>query len=548
MAGINIPFTSDTAPFLRGIKDVEGSLDDVKDSLDDLDRTAEDVGDDAGRALADGVEDGLDDVGRAAKDAGQEIADGIEDGLDDAGRAAKDAGDEIGDRLEDGADKAADSADDLERKFSDAFDKVKADAQSAGDDVGREVKRGTDEAGEGFDELKDEAGSSGREAAASFSGEFDDITDFVQETAANAFSGFGPAGAAAGIAAALGLGVLTAEIEKAKERAQEAAENVGDLAGEMIDLGSTDRSAEQIRDALREAATEAEDGTNQLSEWADMAAAAGVSADDFALAMVGDTEALVRVNEQLAESEREVNAAAEEQEPVMEDLRYTYRGAHGEVVHLRTGIDEARGALEEQGTATDEAARLFGLYQDSVDGGTEANIRHEESMRELSEAVSDYLGSAGEDWEEYTEDGVVNLDEYNAHIERHAEAVGNFQRNLITASATLSDEALAYIREMGPEAAPLLQAFVDAPLDQQQRTAENWDRLARVSSDSYEAGLDLTGPIGREIGNAQGYADRNPVRVGITLSAHNLGAQVGAAVAAARPAPIPVTFTAKTIR
>lgn len=169
-----IQLLSDVAGFIRGTDDVTKALDDVADSLDDL-----------------------------ARDTKQN------------------------------ADKAADS---LEREFSDAMREVRKETKDTSRKMGDDLKHGTKEAGEGFDDLKDEARDSAKEAAASFSGEFDDVADYVQEVLAQALSGFGPIGAAAGLAAAAGIGFLVSSLQDAAEKAEEAQEDVKGLAAELYDV------------------------------------------------------------------------------------------------------------------------------------------------------------------------------------------------------------------------------------------------------------------------------------------------------------------------
>lgn len=136
----------------------------------------------------------------------------VVDALDDVGRG----GDRTGDKLEK-------TLKDVERRAKDAGDGIKKG-------LGGGIK-------EGLDEAKNEAGQSGREAAASFGGGFEDIVDFVQETAANAFSGFGPIGAAAGIAVAAAIGTLMSNAATAQEKLNEARESAADLASTMYQNG-----------------------------------------------------------------------------------------------------------------------------------------------------------------------------------------------------------------------------------------------------------------------------------------------------------------------
>ncbi|MFT4296530.1 MAG: hypothetical protein QM582_14070 [Micropruina sp.] len=175
---------SDVRQFLKGTADVEKALDDVAGSLDDLAR-------------------------ETAKD----------------------------------ADKAGDA---IERSFSDALKEVRQETKKTARDMGDDLKRGTKDAGEGFDDLKDEAKDSAKEAAASFSGEFEDVADYVQEVLAQALQGFGPIGAAAGIAAAAGIGILVANLQDSAEKAKEAQEAVADLAGQLYDVKGDPRALDYL--------------------------------------------------------------------------------------------------------------------------------------------------------------------------------------------------------------------------------------------------------------------------------------------------------------
>jgi hypothetical protein len=107
----------------------------------------------------------------------------------------------------------------------------------------REIARQADRAGkdtkdglsDGLKGAAKEAEQSGKEAAQSFSGGFDDVADFMQETLAQAFGGFGPLGAAAGVALAAALGAALAGAADAQEKLEEARSRASDLAQTLYD-------------------------------------------------------------------------------------------------------------------------------------------------------------------------------------------------------------------------------------------------------------------------------------------------------------------------
>lgn len=147
----------------------------------------------------------------------------------------------------------------LERTFSDQqretgqlrkeYDKLGDQIRTSGRrgrDFGDDVQAGTDKAKRGMDEFKDEANSTAREAAASFDGSAESAADAFQEVAANAFAGFGPAGAAAGLAAAIGLGTVLTAITEQQEAADELKARLTDAYIAAAEEGRNYLDVQQI--------------------------------------------------------------------------------------------------------------------------------------------------------------------------------------------------------------------------------------------------------------------------------------------------------------
>lgn len=318
---IRIPIISDVKDFLRGTSDVEDALDDVVDSLDELNDEAK---------------------------------------KDDATEALRD--------IEDGAKDAESAVDGLERKFRDAMDDVKKDADDAGRKIGKDLDDGFDKAKQGADDFKNEAGQSGREAAASFGGGFDDVGDFVQETAANAFGGFGPIGAIAGGAAAIGVGLVVAELEKAKQRAEELKALARDLADQLRETGQVDL-ADNLTDYLFEHA----DALDKIKQGAEDI---GVSFEDLKSAYLGDEEALARVN-----------AATEEYGSGIQNLGEYLSG------NAAAAYDMAQ-AANDNAQAQELAEEVIGEVADTTAGAAEAALAQAEALdasREAAERARDTL-------------------------------------------------------------------------------------------------------------------------------------------------------------
>lgn len=511
-----LSLVSDVRDLLRGTKDTEEALDQVADSLDDLSSAGSDAGSDLTKSV-DKAADSLDDLADQGKDAGKDVAKGL-------------------DKVTDSADEVGDETKKMERKFSDAVDSMKSGAKSAGKSIGDDVQRGTKEASEGVSEFKDEARDSAREAAASFSGEFDDVGDLVQETLANALAGFGPVGAAAGMAAAAGIGILISSLQASAEEAEETKNKVIDLANELAET-SGDPAALDWASRLRDTLTEITDDKSwiefwqdaprtRLEEWSDAADTYGLSMSDMARSVTGDMDALARVYDDI---DSKIAAA--------EATTQTYVTANGQVV---TVVDPAvdalgklRSELEEQTGVTQDAIALNAQMEDALAGIGDAAADSAQVTEDYQSSVVDSLTGAGEAWDQYVEDGKVNLSEYNAAIEAQAAAVESFEANLVTASSNLSQEALDYIRSLGPEAAPLLQAFVDAPLEEKQRTATNWDTLGRAATDGYKQSLKLDSATSSAVSAAQRTANGNPITFKTQLQ-NDLQEQINWAATTAR--------------
>lgn len=245
--GISISVASDTRDFLRGVKTgVLEPLEDVTDALKDVERES----DTAGSALEDAMRDGQ----RKTEDAADEVKD-LKDALRDAERNAKDMG-------------------------------------RAGKDAGDDVRDGMRRAEDGVNDFREEAQSSARESAASFRGGFDEIADLGQEVLANAFTGFGPAGAAAGLAAAAGLGLAVGAYEAIDEANRESQERITEWAQRFVDAGSTVLNSGSIVAAMNDIILDAEkyaEAGRAAEQW-------GVSTETAVLAMAGNQTAIEDVS------------------------------------------------------------------------------------------------------------------------------------------------------------------------------------------------------------------------------------------------------------
>jgi len=516
MAGINIDILANTRQFQAGTKDVEKALDGVADSLDHLALDAARSADQASDALSDGFRDSGRDVERAIDDA--------EDSLKDLSRAAeregRDAGDELADGVKDGAKDAETALEKTERSFKELADTAKR--EDPGKSLGDSVRKGTDEAGEGLGEFKDEANSTAREAAASFDGSAASIGDAFQEVAANAFAGFGPAGAVAGLAAAAGLGLVFAQVEKNDERTEQLREQVAALADEYISTGRIGGVAmSTVADNIRDMALATEDGETTLADLRKTADDAGVSFEKLAKAKAGDADAL---DELIDATDRQIEAL-KNQDVSQQAVAGSGLRARDSHDNQRAALIDLRDTLEEQVTTQDRAADSARNYADT---NADAMLRAAEASQDYSEQVQDAYADAGAGIDDYVGGSVEALQEYTEQARIQAEAVAAYQQNMVTLSSQLSADALAYVQSLGPAAAPLIQDFVNAPLDQRQATADVWNKLGATSSTAF--GSKLQSDLDASYFSTDVDLKTNPGAIQTALNSRNYSVSVEARV------------------
>jgi hypothetical protein len=474
---IRIPIIADVVDAIRGARNLGESFDDVADALGDVDHAADDA---SGGA-------------RKMDSAFQDVAGALGD-VDHAAAGIAEVGDQ--------ADAAKRDADGMEKSFREAFDSVRKESKSAADGVGS-IKEGTAEASEGVKEFGREARRRPRKrSAASFDGSADSIAGSFQELAANAFAGFGPAGAVAGLAAAAGIGIVTSKMEEAKEKAQETAEQVAEIAGELIDLGDTHLGSEQVLANLKEMASTAEDGKIPLEELRTLTERAGISYTDYAQGIAGDSDALQG-------SYDEVQHSLQDYQEGLDKVDAKYGHNSEQSLKYRKGVQdqvqallEARDAILEQDAALGKGTTAAQDYADAAQGITvvtdEQAAAHERTAARIQEAsdkqaaynevlkttadpVSVYTDllsqkeaaerktaeetaaatkSSSDSWEDYATDVTVTTADLIAEWNKQAEENAAFADNLAKIGAAGGQALADEMRAKGPEVAGATAAAI----------------------------------------------------------------------------------------
>jgi hypothetical protein len=319
--GFKLSLVPDVGPFVAGMAKAEKSLDDTADALDDLARDAQ----------------------RKGRDAGQDIAKGIDTG----------------------ADKATDSVDDLTASFADMARAGAKASRETGDDIGKNVKRGTDDAESGLDSFKEEAAGTARETAASFDGSADSIAGSFQEIAANALGGFGPIGAAAGLALAAGIGVFWADHQK---NAEKAAEQVETMFDDMISSQQAFLSQSYLEDEYYKIIKGAEDAALSQKELDDVVGATGLTQAQVARLFVQSAETRQQLEDILAEKIEKNRQLSEGAGTAGDAQRRDERASLAGIIDT---LDEYGGRISDTSQKYRDAAREAQVFGDDAVGGAE---------------------------------------------------------------------------------------------------------------------------------------------------------------------------------
>ncbi|OJU42017.1 MAG: hypothetical protein BGN97_04485 [Microbacterium sp. 69-10] len=352
---IKIDFLANVRGFLKGTDDVDDALDDVADSLDDMADAAKKGGRDAERSV-----------------------EKLEDNFRDAARRAKDLGD-------------------------------------SGKDAGRDVKRGMDDASEGVEEFRDEANSTAREAAASFDGSAESIVDAFQEIAANAFAGFGPAGAVAGLAAAAGIGLAVGGFEQMSDAEQASRERAAEWADAYVEAGSRVLTAAISVARQNDIATDPE----RFKEASDNAKNWGVDVSTAIAAMAGQAWALNTVNDNLVASSQKV---ADEMSEV--GLQYDWTEESMTDLATRTAdgqraFDQLTGEMAAGAAQADALSRSLYLTAKNTEGATTVVDEFGDTVTTLPDGTTIYIdaetGQATKDTQAL-EDKIYGIRDKNVNI------------------------------------------------------------------------------------------------------------------------------------
>lgn len=331
-------------------------------------------------------------------DALEEVADQLED-LGDGGKTIDD---KVGDAFRGMSDDAKDAARTVDDKVGSALRSVADDAKAAGKTIGKDVKDGADKAGDGLGELKDEAAGTAREAAASF-GSIEDAAGALQEVAANALVGFGPAGMVAGLAAAAGIGLAMTAMQdaattatEAKQKAVDMVDAIAEAGGNLADVDLADRIKSWGREVLDDnwMTFWADESSTKFQETAKDAEAFGVKATDAIRAASGSADDSRKFLEETADDWQTLNKRVEEGSRVSADGAIAFDDGAKAAQKQRDALSDLRGQAEENIKTTESAVEIYGLEADAIGDTEAATEAATEALRDRSDALNESATSA----------------------------------------------------------------------------------------------------------------------------------------------------------
>ncbi len=372
---------------------------------------------------------------------------------------AEDALETLIDTMDDAEKESLRSADKMEKGLKDVTEAAK-DTDRAARNVGKGFKQSASDASEGLQEIKDESASTAKEAAASFDGSAESIIDAFQEVAANAFAGFGPAGALAGIAAAAGIGIASAAILNTEEAARSAKQRVTELGVAFIESGADVAKVEAFQAALQGIITNADDAAVKVDDLRKLTKKYGdevPSVSQFAMAYAGNADAIEQVTEQLEkaiEAEKEKNYTTKTGAEQSAKRQDAYQGE----------IDKLQKVQEE----TELAAQIEKDWLAS--GGAEAQAKAD-AIGVINAAYDDAVYSV--DNFKNAETGIYDLEAYAQSIRDREQLLKDYQSSL--ADSGLTTDQKAALNEMGIEQAQaILNGLKDPSVsDETKKTIKN---------------------------------------------------------------------------
>ncbi len=395
-------------------------------------------------------------------------------GVGDMGEALENLQDSVTDVQKDG-DKSLEK---LEKSFAE----VAKASRTAGDDIkkgiGKDTKDATKDANEGLQNMKEEALSTAKESAASFDGSAESIIGSFQEIAANAFTSFGAVGVSAGLAAAAGIGLISAAMVQAEADAVEAQTRVSELGTAMIEAGSEgSKPIETVVSDLLQIVTNGTEAVKTFKDIQKEATDLKLDANLLATAYAGGQEAI----DAQAESFKKLIKEAEKQRDA-EKERYGIATKESALY-----VEDLQAQQAELDKVTAETKAAAEAEADWLASGGNELVAKAEMVSAVNEAYDD-LATNVEDFVN-EESGLFDTGAYITAMQERETALKDYQNTLTTSG--LSPEAQQFLNEQGVEAASkMLAGYKSAGPDAKKELDRIWKEASKAASGSVKTELD----------------------------------------------------------
>jgi hypothetical protein len=341
---------------------------------------------------------------------------------------------------------------------------------------GKGFKSNLKEAEGGMTDLKSESMQTARETAASFDGTGQSIVDMFQEVSANAFQGFGAAGAAAGLAAAAGIGFVSSMIQSIQQDALATKGRISDIATELIATGGVGvRSSTVIREGMTKIITGGEGAVKALEDVKKASSAIGMEWQTVAQAYAGNEDAIDGV---IKATKKQIKAVEDARTNNTKMTAEDEQGYIDRTQALNNYLDEFKKTQGE----IDAAKAAEKAFLES--GGAEM-LAKEELISGLNTAYDDAAGSILDFVNKET--GVTDTAGYIQAMKDKEKALLDYQASL--AASGFTPEQKAALDKMGLDSASaFMNAYKNGTAAQK---ADLSAILTKTASDSSGAAKDV---------------------------------------------------------
>lgn len=482
---ISIDFAADTRQVIAETDNMAAAFAEVATSLDDLGRDADKSGS---------------KVESSIKDAAKSV-DKLEEALEDGGDAAKDMDKTISRAFESMETEAKAAAKGTRSAVQDALQDIEQEARSTGTAVESSLGRGFEGASDGVQELGEEAAGEAREMASSFDGSAESVAEMFQSLAANAFAGFGPAGAAAGLAAAVGLGMAMAKLQETAEANTEAKQSMADLGREIYATGGVMDDADLAgkiadiafslaeEDTWKKMGDNAETYVGMVKE--SMDGLEPSAARDAFQGLAGDLDAASRAQEALADANRDGKAALEDHIVSVDNYGTVIYDKEGQAIlesiknreDLAAKIEETSGVQADATGEVDYYTQIMGQSTEATEAQAEALEEARSKVQELADAQAEAAGA-----NMGAEEAALNYAETLAQLSQDVAANGQ-TLDMNTEAGRANRQSLV---DLADSSNSVVEALVNQGGSTEAVTARSWELHESFIQTAIAAGMGRT--------------------------------------------------------